>query len=188
MTEKPVGKTGLVYISHIPPHMKSHKLRYILNQFGNVKRMYLRKEPIWKYKKRLEKGDRKGRLFEEGWAEFEYKVHAKKCAEALNGKPIGLRGRWQYDIMTIKYLHGFKWKDLEKALEEKRKENTENVSEETKKARQAAKQFLKHTKASIAGGKKMSKEHKAILDDEDGVFSDGTTQHNDNSSDDDDEE
>lgn len=170
--EKPVGKTGLVYISHIPPHMKSSKLRYILNQYGNVKRMYLRKEPDWKYHKRLERGDRKGRLFEEGWAEFEYKVHAKKAEEGLNGKPIGLKGRWQYDIMTLKYLHGFKWNDLEKALEEKRKQRTENVSDEKTKAKEAAKKFLKHTKATVAGAKTMSKKQKAILDEEEGVFTD----------------
>lgn len=175
--QKPVGKTGIVYISRIPPHMKSGKLRHIMSQYGPVKRMYLKNEPMWRYKQRLEKGDRKGRLFEGGWVEFEYKVHAKQCEEQLNGKPINLKGRWQDDIMTLRYLHGFKWKDLENALEEERNKNKTTVSNENEKAKADAKKFLKHTKAIAAGAKEISKEHKKIVneqdeDDNDGVFID----------------
>lgn len=182
---KPKGKTGLVYISRIPPHMKSGKLRHILSMYGPIKRMYLKNEPIWRYKKRLEKGDRKGRLYEEGWAEFEYKIHAKQCEQQLNGKPIGLKGRWQEDIMTLKYLHGFKWDDLQNALEEERNKNKVSVSKENDQVKADAKKYLKHMKAVAAGGKEMSKKHKEMLeDDEDGRV----IEANDELSDDSDEE
>lgn len=142
-------KTGVVYLSRIPPHMKSQKLRYILNQYGLVDRIYLRKEPLWKYKKRLERGGKKGRLFTDGWAEFKLKSEAKFCEQQLNGKTAPIRGRWQNDIWSVKYLHGFKWNHLEEALEKERKEHLSKFKEEDEKARETAKRWLKQTKSTV---------------------------------------
>jgi ESF2/ABP1 family protein len=154
-------KTGVVYLGRIPPHMKAHKLRYILNQYGRVRRMYLRKEPLWLYKKRMEKGGRKGRLFLDGWAEFEKKLDAKFCETQLNGQVTGLRGRWANDIWTIKYLHGFKWVHLEEALEADRKAHLDKYKDENEKARLTAKKWLKQTKSGV-----MAKKAKPMLDEE----------------------
>lgn len=146
-------KTGVVYLSRIPPHMKVHKLRHILSKFGQVRRMYVRKEPMWKYKKRLDKGGRKGRLFIDGWAEFLLKRDAKDCEENMNGKDIGIRGRWAHEIWCVKYLHGFKWVHLENALEEERQKNMEKLKEETEKTKETAKKWLKQTKTTVFSGK-----------------------------------
>jgi ESF2/ABP1 family protein len=164
VSEKPLFKTGLVYLARIPPHMKSHKLRYILAQYGTVRRMYLRKEPLWRYKKRLEKGGRKGRLFLDGWAEFEKKRDAKYCESKLNGQITGLRGRWANDIWSIKYLHGFKWIHLDEALEKERREHLDRYKEENEKARETAKKWLKQTKTSLATH---SRPHQPHVEDED---------------------
>lgn len=142
-------KTGVVYLSRIPPHMKSQKLRYILNQYGLVDRIYLRKEPLWKYKKRIENGGKKGRLFTDGWVEFKLKSEAKFCEQQLNGKTAPVRGRWQNDIWCVKYLHGFKWHHLEEALEKERKEHLSKFKEEDEKAREAAKKWLKQAKSTV---------------------------------------
>ena len=142
-------KTGVVYLSRIPPHMKAHKLRYILNQYGLVDRIYLRKEPLWKYKKRIERGGKKGRLFTDGWAEFKLKSDAKFCEQQLNGKTAQIRGRWQNDIWCVKYLHGFKWHHLEEALEKERKEHLSKLNEEDEKIRETAKRWLKQTKSTV---------------------------------------
>lgn len=151
--EGEVFKTGVVYLGRIPPHMKAHKLRYILKGYGTVKRMYLRKEPLWKYKKRLDKGGKKGRLFLDGWAEFEKKRDAKFCEAQLNGKTAGLKGRWQDDIWVVKYLHGFKWVHLEQELEKQRREHLDKFKEENEKARETSKKWLKQTKSAVATGK-----------------------------------
>jgi ESF2/ABP1 family protein len=156
---KPSFKTGLIYLGRIPPHMKSHKLRYILKQYGPLKRMYLRKEPLWRYKKRLEKGGRKGRLFVDGWAEFEKKIDAKECENQLNAKVTGLRGRWANDIWNIRYLHGFKWVHLEEALEKERREHLDRFKEENEKARETARKWLKQTKTTVAAGKRARQPH-----------------------------
>ena len=158
-------KTGLVYLSRIPPHMKSHKLRYILNTYGTVDRLYLRKEPLWKYKKRIENGGKKGRLFTDGWAEFKLKSEAKNCEKKLNGQTCALRGRWANDIWCVKYLHGFKWKNLEEELDKERNEHLAKFKEEDEKARETAKKWLKQTKTT-AFTKKASAKPK-VDDDED---------------------
>jgi ESF2/ABP1 family protein len=159
-----VGKTGVVYLSHLPPHMKSHKIRYILNQYGTVHRMYLRKEPLWRYKQRLERGDRKGRLFTDGWAEFEKKRDAKLCESRMNGQVTGLRGRWANSIWSVKFLHGFKWVHLEAALEEERRKHLDKFKEENEKARETAKKWLKQTKTSAKVGTMRQRPH---IDDDD---------------------
>jgi ESF2/ABP1 family protein len=150
---KPKFKTGLVYLGRIPPHMKSHKLRYILKRYGTVKRMFLRKEPLRKYKKRLEKGGRKGRLFLDGWVEFERKIDAKECEKQLNAQLTGLPGHWANDVWNIKYLHGFKWVHLEEALERERREHLDKFKEENEKARETAKKWLKQAKTTAVTGK-----------------------------------
>lgn len=38
------GKTGVVYLSRIPPHLKPLKLRHLLSQYGEVSRVYLAPE------------------------------------------------------------------------------------------------------------------------------------------------
>ncbi|KAH0790771.1 pre-rRNA-processing protein esf2 [Histomonas meleagridis] len=142
-------KSGLVYLSSIPLGMKASKVRYIMKQYGPVNRIYLRKEPLWKYKKRLSKGGKKGRVYVDGWIEFEKKSDAKNVEKALNSQTTGLRGRWQYNIWNVKYLHGFKWTHLQEALEKERKQHLDKFKEEDQKAKETAKKWLKSTKTSL---------------------------------------
>lgn len=146
--------------------MKAHKLRCILQKYGTVKNMYLRKEPMWRYKARLDKGGRKGRLFIDGWAEFEKKKDAKFCEEQMNSQTVeDIKGRWANDIWLIKYLPGFKWTHLQEALEAERRTHQDKVKEENEKARETSKKWLKQTKTAIATGGKMGKPK---LDEEEG--------------------
>lgn len=79
-------------------------------------------------KKRKKQGKDTGKIFTEGWVEFEDKSQAKQIAAALNGQPIGGRRRdaHYYDLWCMKYLPKFKWDHLteeinyQKAIKEKR--------------------------------------------------------------------
>ena len=157
-------KSGVVYLSSIPPGMKVSKLRYIMNQYGDVNHIYLRKEPVWKYKKRLEQGGSKGRHFIDGWVEFVKKSDAKRLEKELNGKNTGMKGRWEFSIWNVKYLHGYKWTHLQEALEKEQREHLEKFKEEDQKARETAKKFIKSAKTSLAT-KAVSKA--PVLDDDD---------------------
>ena len=98
-----------------------------------------------------------GRLYVDGWAEFERKIDAKTAALKMNGNMAGLPGRWQYDIWTVRYLPGFKWVHLEQELDKEREETRKKRTEETAKAEETAKKWLKQTKSAIASGKPLNK-------------------------------
>lgn len=107
-------KTGVIYFSSIPPYMKPAKMRQILSRFGNVDRLFLKREDDQKHRQRTRGGGNKKAMYEEGWAEFISKRNAKLCAQTLNGNIIGgKKGTFYHDdILNVKYLPGFKWADL----------------------------------------------------------------------------
>ena len=111
---KKARKTGVVYISRVPPFMKPSALRTFLTPYGTILRIFLTPETTPARKKRTKAGGNKRRLFTDGWVEFASKRRARICAETLNGNTIGGKKSDYYhdDIWNIKYLKGFKWDDL----------------------------------------------------------------------------
>ncbi|CAI5759900.1 unnamed protein product [Candida verbasci] len=112
--KKRIRKTGVCYLSKIPPYMKPAKLRSILSNFGTIDRLFLKPEDSTTRHKRVKYGGNKKKNFTEGWAEFVKKGDAKLCAATLNGNKIGGKKTSYYydDIINIKYLPKFKWIDL----------------------------------------------------------------------------
>lgn len=114
LAKKSKHKTGVIYLSSIPPYMKPTKMRQILSRFGEIDRLFLRREDEKTHRQRVRSGGNKKVMYVEGWAEFIRKRDAKLCAETLNGNMIGgKKGSFYHDdIMNLKYLPGFKWADL----------------------------------------------------------------------------
>lgn len=112
--QKKIKKTGVCYLSSIPPYMKPVKLRSVLLRFGKLDRVFLKPEDPSAYQKRKKYGGNKKKKYTEGWVEFVNKKDAKLCAETMNGNILGGKKSSYYhdDIMNIKYLPGFKWLDL----------------------------------------------------------------------------
>ena len=112
--QKRIKKTGVCYLSKIPPYMKPAKLRSVLSRFGSIDRIFLKPEEASIYHKRVKYGGNKKKRFTEGWIEFVNKKDAKLCAQTLNGNKLGGKKTSYYydDIINIKYLSGFKWMDL----------------------------------------------------------------------------
>ncbi|KAH3671456.1 hypothetical protein WICMUC_004588 [Wickerhamomyces mucosus] len=148
--QKPKGKTGVVYLSKIPPYMKPAKLRQILSRFGDVDRLFLRKESQIKYKQRVSQGGNKKDMYEEGWAEFIKKKDAKLCAESLNGNILGgKKGNFYYDdIMNIKYLSGFKWTDLTEKMSKENEVRQSKLQMEISQANKLNSTFVKNVEKS----------------------------------------
>lgn len=112
--QKKIKKTGVCYLSRIPPYMKPSKLRSIMSRFGELDRIFLKPEDAAIYRKRVKYGGNKKKNYTEGWVEFVNKKDAKLCEATLNGNKIGGKKTSYYydDIMNVKYLSGFKWFDL----------------------------------------------------------------------------
>lgn len=129
---KEIKRSGVVYLSSIPPYMKPVKMKQILSRFGEVGRIYLAPEDAATHSRRVRSGGNRKKKYTEGWAEFINKKHAKLAAEVLNGNPIGgKKGNFYYDdILNIKYLPKFKWHDLTEQIALEVQERQEKLKAE----------------------------------------------------------
>ena len=110
-----IAKTGVIYLSRIPPKLNPTKIRQLLSVFKSpVLRIFLAPESQAVYLRRTKSGDSKKRQFTEGWVEFADKKVAKKVATMLNAERIGGKkaDKWYDDLWCMKYLPKFKWHHL----------------------------------------------------------------------------
>jgi len=110
-SEAAIKKSGVVYLSRIPPFMKPAKLRSLLEPYGKINRIFLTPEDPAEHTRRVRSGGNKKRSFTEGWVEFVKKKDAKKACDLLNAQTIGgKKSSWYHDdVWALKYLNGFKW-------------------------------------------------------------------------------
>lgn len=145
-----IKKTGVVYISRIPPFMKPEKLRHILSRFGEVDRIFLAPEDAKARARRVKYGGNKKKKYTEGWAEFKKKRCAKLAADTLNGNKIGgKKGNFYYDdILNVKYLHKFKWHDLTDQIALENQSRQEKMRAEIAQATRESKTFIENVEKS----------------------------------------
>lgn len=110
-TEAAIKKSGVIYLSRIPPFMKPAKLRSLLEPYGKINRIFLAPEDPAEHRRRVRNGGNKKRCYTEGWVEFVKKKDAKKACDLLNAQTIGGKKSSWYrdDVWSMKYLKGFKW-------------------------------------------------------------------------------
>ncbi|ESO04560.1 hypothetical protein HELRODRAFT_125522, partial [Helobdella robusta] len=127
-------KSGVIYLSRVPTCMNVKQVCEMLSQYGAIGRVFLK--PDVKYNK-------KNRVFEEGWIEFERKKVAKLVAFTLNNKPIGGKRRspWFHELWNLKYLKGFKWTHLNEKLTYERAVRKQKLKLEISKAKKETDKF-----------------------------------------------
>lgn len=142
-------RSGVVYISRIPPYMKPVKLRQILARFGEVNRIFLTPEDPKVYARRVKSGGNKKKNYTEGWAEYLNKKDAKLAAATLNGNKIGgKKGSYYYDdILNVKYLHKFKWNNLTEQIALENQARQEKLKAEISQATRENKIFMENVEA-----------------------------------------
>ncbi|KAF2131448.1 Pre-rRNA-processing protein ESF2 [Dothidotthia symphoricarpi CBS 119687] len=125
--ESKKDKSGVIYLSRVPPFMKPQVLRSLLTPYGTVGRIFLTPEDHSKRQQRLKNGGTRRKLFLDGWVEFLKKKDAKFVTDNLNAQTMGgkKRGRWHDEIWNIKYLSGVKWTHL---VEQIQNENAERAA------------------------------------------------------------
>lgn len=148
--EKKIKRTGVVYLSSLPPYMKPQKLRQVMSRFGEIGRIFLKPEDPKVYKSRIKSGGNKKKKFEEGWVEFASKLDAKLAANTLNGNVLGGKKRSFYhdDVMNVKYLKGFKWFDLTNALNREVEVRDSKKQAELSQASKLNKAYIKNVETS----------------------------------------
>ncbi|CDH14451.1 related to Pre-rRNA-processing protein ESF2 [Zygosaccharomyces bailii ISA1307] len=172
LAKKSKHKTGVVYLSTIPPYMKPTKMRQILSRFGEVDRLFLKREDEKAHKQRIRSRGNKKVMYVEGWAEFIRKRDAKLCAETLNGNTIGgKKGSFYHDdIMNLKYLPGFKWADLTDQIARENDIRQSKLDMEISQANKLNAEFTRNVeKSKMLQNMKSSKKRKNNGDDPDQV-------------------
>jgi ESF2/ABP1 family protein len=131
---KKMSRRGVVYLSRVPPFMKIAKLRNLLEQYGEVHRIYLVPEDATARKRRVKKGGNRKKKFVEGWVEYGDKSIAKRVAMTLHGTMVGGRGFFAHDIWSMKYLSKFKWHHLTEKLAYERRVREKKMQAEMAQA------------------------------------------------------
>jgi ESF2/ABP1 family protein len=145
-TEAAIKKSGVVYLSRIPPFMKPTKLRSLLEPYGAINRIFLSPEDPTAHTRRVKSGGNKKRSFTDGWVEFVNKKDAKAVCELLNARTIGGKKGSYYrdDIWNLLYLKGFKWHNLTEQIAAENAERTSRMRAEISKTTKENKEFVRN--------------------------------------------
>lgn len=137
--KKPV-ETGIIYLSRVPTLMNVNIIRRYFENFGEVGRVFL--QPDVKAKSR----GKRGRVFSEGWIEFQNKKIAKKVAASLNNTQIGgkKKNKWREELWNIKYLHRFKWAHLNERLAYEKAVHSQRMRAEISQAKREANFYIQN--------------------------------------------
>ncbi|PCH41318.1 hypothetical protein WOLCODRAFT_131842 [Wolfiporia cocos MD-104 SS10] len=156
-------KTGVIYISRIPPGMRPTKVRHIMSTYGEVGRVYLQQEdPKRAYLRRKYTATKKVH-FTEGWVEFKDKRVARSVAEMLNAQPIGGKKgtRWRDDVWTMKYLPKFKWNMLTEQIAHEAAVHAAKLRAELSQSRREQHEYLKNVELARVLNKRAERKRKA---------------------------
>lgn len=168
-TEAAIKKSGVVYLSRVPPFMKPAKLRNLLEPYGKINRLFLAPQDPAAHKKRVKAGGNKKKLYTEGWVEFVRKKDAKRVCDLLNAQTIGgKKGNfYRDDIWTLIYLKGFKWHNLTEQIAAENAERSNRMMAEISRTTKENKEFVRNVeKGKVLEGIKTKRAQKKSMDDE----------------------
>lgn len=145
-TPEAIKKSGVVYLSRIPPFMKPAKLRSLLEPYGTINRIFLAPEDAAAHTRRVRAGGNKKRIYTEGWVEFVKKRHAKAACELLNARTIGgKKGSYYHDdLWNLLYLNGFKWHNLTEQIAAENAERASRMRAEITKTAKENREFVRN--------------------------------------------
>jgi ESF2/ABP1 family protein len=159
------SKTGVIYISRIPPFMKPHTLKHFLEPYApsGIGRLFLTPETAETHKSRVRSGGNKKRNFSDGWVEFMSKKEAKIAVETLNTSIIGGKkgGYYHDDVWNLKYLKGFKWRHLTEQIANENAERSARLRAEGQRERKEVREYLRNVEqAKMLDGMEKKKKKK----------------------------
>ncbi|KAK5007497.1 hypothetical protein LTR28_005213 [Elasticomyces elasticus] len=179
-SQRKAQRSGVVYLSRIPPFMKPSALRHLLAPHAprGLGRIFLTPEDPAQHTRRVRAGGNKKRSFVDGWVEFTSKKEAKMAASVLNGNIVGgKKGSWYHDdIWNVKYLRGFKWSHLTEQIANEDAERAAKQRLEISRVRQENRRFVEDVdRAKMLEGMEKKREMKKESADGDGIVDEQET-------------
>lgn len=171
--EKAARRSGILYISRVPPFMKPSTLKHFLSPHApsGLGRIFLTPEDHAQHIRRVKSGGNKKKSFTDGWVEFVSKNEAKIAAEVLNGNIIGgKKGNFYYDdLWNLKFLKGVKWAHLDEQLRNENAERVSRLREEVRRTRTENKRFVEDfERGKMMEGREEKRKAKGQVDGGDG--------------------
>ncbi|OAA68290.1 u3 snornp-associated protein esf2 [Niveomyces insectorum RCEF 264] len=163
-SEKAVRRSGVVYLSRVPPFMKPAKLRSLLAPYGAINRIFLSPEDPQAHARRVRGGGNKKRSYADGWVEFVRKRDAKRAVDLLHARTIGGKKGTYYrdDLWSLVYLRGFKWHHLTEQIATENAERASRMRAEIAQTTRENKLFLQNVeRAKMLEGMAAKAEAKA---------------------------
>ncbi|GAN07310.1 u3 snoRNP-associated protein Esf2 [Mucor ambiguus] len=144
--EKARKRTGVCYLSRIPPFMRPKKVRSLLEKHAEIGRIYLVPEDAKIAARRKKYTKNKRANFVEGWVEFKDKKRAKALAEYLNTRPMGGKRTSPYhdELWSIKYLNKFKWHNLTEHMAHEKQARKQRLRNEIAQANRENKTYIQN--------------------------------------------
>ncbi|KUI54560.1 Pre-rRNA-processing protein ESF2 [Cytospora mali] len=170
-TEAAIKKSGVVYLSRIPPFMKPQKLRSLLETYGKINRIFLAPQDPLAHQRRVRAGGNRKKMYTEGWVEFVKKKDAKAVCDLLNAQTIGGKKGTYYrdDLWSLKYLKGFKWHHLTDQIAAESAERSSRMMAEIMREKRDNKDFVqKVEKAKVLDGMQSKRAKKKNLEEDGG--------------------
>ncbi|KAF7727047.1 RNA-binding ATPase activator esf2 [Apophysomyces ossiformis] len=148
--EKEQRKTGVCYLSRIPPFMKPRRLRSLLSKYAEIGRIYCTPEDPKITARRKKYGKDRRVNYTEGWVEFKDKKQAKALAQYLNMRQIGGKrsDRYYHDMWNIKYLPKFKWNHLTEQMAYEQQARQHRLRNEVAQSQRENKTFIQNIERS----------------------------------------
>mmetsp|Transcript_23701 Transcript_23701/g.55272 ORF Transcript_23701/g.55272 Transcript_23701/m.55272 type:complete len:257 (-) Transcript_23701:48-818(-) len=145
--EAKLDRRGIVHLPDLPLAMHPQKLRHIMEQFGEVGRIFLSPEDPLNRKHRKRQGGNKKKRYTEGWVEFTDKKVAKRVAASLNGNTVGGRKRHNFyrdRVWNVRYLPKFKWHMLHEGERYNKQVRKARLKQQINQARRETDYFLEN--------------------------------------------
>lgn len=171
-TAAAIKRSGVIYLSRIPPFMKPTKLRSLLEPYGAINRIFLTPEDPSSHARRVRNGGNKKRSFTDGWVEMTNKEDAKKVCGLLNTRTIGGKKGTYYhdDVWNLLYLKGFKWHNLTEQIAAENAERASRMRAEISKTTKENKEFVQNVeRAKMLEGMESKKAAKRAKEDGEGA-------------------
>jgi len=170
-SEAAIKKSGVIYLSRIPPYMKPSKLRSLLAPYGQLNRVFLSPEEPAAHARRVKSGGNKKRSYGEGWVEFADKREARAACDLLNARTVGGRKKSFYrdDVWCLRYLRGFKWHHLTEQIAAENAERASRMRAEIARTTRENKEFVRNVeRAKMLDGMEAKKAARKRRLEEDG--------------------
>ncbi|EEY22283.1 pre-rRNA-processing protein ESF2 [Verticillium alfalfae VaMs.102] len=147
-SEAAIRKSGVVYLSRIPPYMKPHKLRTLLTPHGALNRIFLAPEDPAAHTRRVRARRQQEASLHRGLGRnSSNKKDAKRACELLNARPLGRQ-------------EGV-WNNLTEQIAGENAERTSRMRAEIARTTKENKEFVANIeRAKVIDGVKASKEKK----------------------------